>query len=54
MKDMSHFIISLIKSFLRIGGCISYIINEKVGYVVLAFLFAEILGIAEELMDKRG
>jgi len=48
-----HFCISLIKSLFRILGCILCIIwtNNNIAITALAisFLFAEILGIVEEL-----
>lgn len=57
MKDKGHFYISLIKSLLRIFGCsglITYFgINNIVGIFASAFLVAELLGIAEEVADKR-
>lgn len=52
MNDFGHFIISLIKSILRIIGCILAVIYSiKLGF--LLFGIAEILGIAEEIVDKR-
>ena len=50
-KDISkkHFYISLVKSGLRIAGCIALLGWKDIGLFALAFLVAEILGIAEEL-----
>lgn len=56
---MNHFNISLIKSILRIVGCIAStvlaITNPPIALITFAALFstAEILGILEEIFDKR-
>lgn len=54
----THFKVSLIKSFLRMGGCVAAMC--LCGQVVVAILVlsgsllgAELLGILEEIMDKR-
>jgi len=44
-----HFYISLVKSGLRIIGCISLLGWQDIGIFALSFLVAELLGIAEEL-----
>jgi hypothetical protein len=44
-----HFYISLAKSGLRIGGCVALLGWRDIGVFALAFLVAEVLGIAEEL-----
>ena len=54
-----HFKISLLKSILRIGGCLNallFITNVKFSVFVLAvvFILAELLGIAEELQEGRN
>ena len=50
-KDISkkHFYISLVKSGLRIVGCIALLGWHDIGVFALSFLVAEVLGIAEEL-----
>lgn len=52
-KDPSkrHFYISIVKSIIRIGGCLAVIFSCPHALLVLAsaFLAAEILGIVEEL-----
>ena len=50
-KDPSkkHFYISLVKSALRILGCVAVLRGGGIIYLAGAFLLAEILGIAEEL-----
>lgn len=61
MNDKGHFIISVAKSAMRIIGCFACMIfvgrveDYYNGIMVLAgsFLFAEILGILEEIVDKR-
>lgn len=51
-KDPSngHFIVSLIKSALRLVGCLVAVYTGSVVLLALAFAAAEILGIAEELV----
>ena len=57
---MNHFIISLIKSILRIVGCIGGVIYAATNLLTIGLLFisvifsiAEVLGILEEIFDKR-
>lgn len=57
---MNHFNISLIKSILRIVGCIGGVIYAAtnlftIGLLFISILFgtAEVLGILEEIFDKR-
>lgn len=58
-KGRGHFIVSLIKSLLRIGGCTAAWVaawsNPQVGVVILAgsLCGAEVLGVLEEVLDKR-
>ena len=44
-----HFYISLVKSALRILGCIVVLLGGGIIYLASAFLLAELLGIAEEM-----
>ena len=44
-----HFYISLVKSALRIVGCVSVFAGAGIMWLAGAFLIAELLGIAEEL-----
>lgn len=53
MNSKGHLIVSLVKSSLRIGGCIISLINASLEVLCLSFLAAELLGIIEELLDKR-
>lgn len=50
-KDPSkmHFYISLVKSVVRITGCVAVIGGASIFWLAGAFLVAELLGIAEEL-----
>lgn len=48
-----HFGISLIKSVLRITGGVLFFVNGSIPQFVGCFLAAEILGILEEVFDKR-
>lgn len=57
---MNHFKISLIKSLLRIVGCIVGVVYAAtnlltIGLLLISILFgtAEVLGILEEIFDKR-
>ena len=46
---VKHFYISLIKSGLRIAGCIAVLLGANIIWLPGTFLVAELLGIAEEL-----
>ena len=45
----THFIISMVKSGVRLVGCFAAIAMQSVTVLALSFLLAEILGIYEEL-----
>lgn len=53
MNSKGHLYVSLAKSVMRIGACIWSIAAGNVMPVAIGFLGAEVLGIAEELLDKR-
>jgi len=54
MRDKGHFIISIAKSALRILACIVLLVDtSSILFFSGMFLFAELLGIFEELADKR-
>ena len=53
MKDKGHFYISLIKSTIRIAGCALALAGVNPLVLPATLLFAELLGILEELFDKR-
>ena len=53
MNDKGHLYISLAKSIIRIGGAAVGVYKKSVVCLGIAFITAELLGIAEELVDKR-
>ena len=53
MNSKGHLYISLGKSILRIASAIVTIITNDVLWLALGFGVAEVLGIIEELVDKR-
>lgn len=50
---MGHFLISIVKSLLRIVGCGMFLWKGSLNCLAGCFLLAELLGIAEEICDKR-
>lgn len=59
MFNMTHYSISMVKSALRIlGAIVSFVaaffnITTSICILSMSFAFAEILGIMEEIFDKR-
>ena len=53
MNSLGHLLISIGKSIIRIGSCIWSICTGAVLPIAIGFLVAEVLGILEELVDKR-
>lgn len=53
MNSKFHFIVSFLKSAIRIVGCVMVIITKDIRVLAGALLLAEVLGIIEELGDKR-
>ncbi len=53
MNSLGHLLVSVTKSLLRIASCVVAFRTGNVKYLALGFLIAELLGIAEELVDKR-
>ena len=45
-----HFIISCMKSTIRIVSCVCALASDSLDIIAFGFLFAELLGIVEELM----
>jgi hypothetical protein len=45
--------ISLLKSAIRIIGCLYFAFTEDIMIFVYCIFFAEVLGVGEELGDKR-
>lgn len=53
MNSKGHLFISVFKSVIRIGSCVIAIMSGRVIPLAVGFLGAEVLGILEELVDKR-
>ena len=53
MNSFGHLVVSLVKSTLRIFACVWCIYSCSVMPLAIGFLAAEVLGILEELLDKR-
>lgn len=54
MNSKGHLVVSLIKSIVRIGSCLVAIACHRFDFGLWGIACAEILGIVEELVDKRG
>ncbi len=53
MNSKWHLYISFIKSFIRLSSVVVSLIFEQWAFLALGFGFAELLGIVEEIGDKR-
>lgn len=53
MKDKGHFTISLLKSIIRIGFCLWAWTTNRLEIAMFGLVFAECLGILEEVIDRR-
>lgn len=53
MNSKGHFIISMIKSWLRLFGCVACVLGKNFTFAMWTFGIAECFGIIEELVDKR-
>lgn len=53
MNSKGHLYVSVAKSFSRIAACMICISTGNIDYLAAGFLVAELLGIAEELVDFR-
>lgn len=53
MNSIGHLLISVAKSGIRIAACVVSLMHGSVWVLAAGFLAAEILGIAEELVDER-
>lgn len=53
MGSKGHFYISLAKSIIRIGTLLVTVYYPSFAILAVGLCFAEALGIAEELADKR-
>ena len=54
MNSTGHLLVSIAKSLLRMGACAWCIYTGAVIPIAIGFLAAEVLGIVEELVDKRA
>ena len=54
MNSFGHLIVSVAKSIIRIVACAFSIHTGTVLPLAIGFLAAEVLGIAEELVDERA
>jgi hypothetical protein len=53
MKSKGHLLISLIKSVIRIISCVIAYLMHTWEVIAIGFVIAELLGVIEELVDKR-
>lgn len=53
MNSKGHLFVSIAKSVIRIASCCTALIVGSVKALAAGFAAAEILGVAEELVDKR-
>ena len=53
MNSKFHFFVSIAKSTIRVMGCIGAWALNSVPILAIFLLFAELLGVLEELGDKR-
>lgn len=53
MNSKFHLYVSIIKSVIRIAGCVFALFFSNVIILAGFFLLAELLGIGEELGDER-
>ena len=53
MGSKGHLTISANKSLIRMACCISALMNDSVEILCIGLIVAEVLGVVEELVDKR-
>lgn len=53
MNSKWHFWMSIVKSILRLGGCSLTLYFKEIVFLAVLFMFAEFLGILEEIGDNR-
>ena len=46
-----HYYISLVKSGIRIVGCVGAVVLQSITLLAVSFLLAEVLGILEEVIE---
>jgi len=54
MKSKGHAYVSFAKSAIRLLGCVICVITKSLVVLAVAFGIAEVLGVVEELVDRRG
>ena len=45
----AHFYMSIVKSIFRIGACIASLATGSINILLVVFIFAELIGILEEI-----
>ena len=53
MGSKGHLTISATKSLIRMACCISALMNDSLMILCAGLIIAEVLGVVEELIDKR-
>lgn len=53
MGSKGHLGISVNKSLIRMACCISALMNNSIEILCIGLIIAEVLGVIEELVDKR-
>ena len=53
MGSKGHLTISVNKSLIRMACCISALMNDSLMILCAGLIIAEVLGVVEELVDKR-
>jgi hypothetical protein len=54
VKSRGHLILSIGKSVIRIATSVIAIMAGMLEIAIIGYAVAELLGVAEELVDKRG
>lgn len=53
MGSKGHLRISVNKSLIRMACCVSALMNNSIEILCIGLIIAEVLGVVEELVDKR-
>ena len=53
MGSKGHLTISATKSLIRMVCCVSALMNNSIEILCIGLIVAEVLGVVEELVDKR-
>lgn len=54
MNSIGHLVVSILKSIVRIGSCGWTLFTGAIIPMAVGLIVAEVLGIVEELVDKRN